>query len=254
MLEIEFKSLSEYLDGVSEIVRAFGCHQSDLWFRGIKDENMQLVPGVIWRNINSTREESLISEFLTYCNSYSNNIPDNKFELYSLMQHYGLPTRLLDWSLSPLISLFFSLEQENNSATRVVWVIHPNVLNEKSIDFKGVVAPNNFRDTMINSYLPKYLRNGNELSPDPPVAISLPLNNQRVKSQKGMFTLHGFSKKPLDKFYEEYEIPQIAKLKLKSENLRNKILDDIYCAGIKEDDVYQDLNSLSKRIMREFGI
>jgi hypothetical protein len=254
MKNYEFSSLSEYLKIVASLSRQFNCHHSDIWYRGLKDDALALVPGIIWRKVSEQREESLVAEFMTYFSNYTDKRPATAFDYYTLMQHYGLPTRLLDWSLSPLVSLFFALEENNDGKRRAVWAIRPHPMNGKAVDFNGVMAPNSFKNSHINNYLPKYLRDNQNLVPTAPVAVSVPFMNQRVTSQKGAFTIHGFSEEPINEFYERNELLDIAKLCLKSEDCRGEILNDLYSAGIKEDDIYQDLNSLSIRIMREFNI
>lgn len=255
MMEFEFSTLSEYLGLVAEIPSMFNCHSSDLWYRGIKDENLKLIPGIIWRNISTEREESIIAEFLRYASNYSTIRPKSAFEQYVLMQHYGLPTRLLDWSLSPLISLYFALEKEiENSSQRIVWVIDPREINNKSIGFNAIISPNQFKLSMVENYLPKYLRSSTVGIPNTPVAIELPLMNQRVTAQKGVFTMHGYNTESIDEYYNKHKLNHIAKLKIRSESNRKKLLQDLYSIGFKEDDIYQDLNSLSSRIIREYDI
>lgn len=249
----EFSSLAEYLNIVLSVNKTFACHHSDMFFRGVKDDTYPLVPGVIRRGIDEGREMGLVADFMTTFRNYTNQRPKTAFDCYALMQHYGLPTRLLDWSSSPLVALFFSLEQTNNAKTRAVWAITPSGMNEKSIRYDGIVVPNEFTSTALDNYLPSYLRDNNSVPTDP-IGVSLAFTNQRVTSQKGTFTLHGFNAEPIDKYYERNGLPQIAKLILKSEEFRHAILNELHAIGMKEDDVYQDLNSLTTRIIREHGV
>lgn len=59
-------------------------------------------------------------------------IRDDRASWLTLMQHYGLPTRLLDWSESPLVALYFALSSDEDAKTdAAVWVLNPMRLNKK---------------------------------------------------------------------------------------------------------------------------
>ncbi|MCI0339819.1 MAG: FRG domain-containing protein [Planctomycetales bacterium] len=58
----------------------------------------------------------------------------------SLMQHYRLPTLLLDWSTSPLIAAFFVLEDQHLAEDGLVWRLSPDVLNQHIANLPGILA------------------------------------------------------------------------------------------------------------------
>jgi hypothetical protein len=56
--------------------------------------------------------------------------PDDRLEWLALMQHWGVPTRLLDFTTSPYIALFFALNEfvanghHDPDALAAVWAVH----------------------------------------------------------------------------------------------------------------------------------
>ena len=57
--------------------------------------------------------------------SFSTSLPavDDDFQWLALMQHYGAPTRLLDFTWSPYVAAFFALERTLGDG--VVWAMNP---------------------------------------------------------------------------------------------------------------------------------
>jgi hypothetical protein len=89
-------------------------------------------------------EVSLIRYFMAQAESRSVRCPPHSDRLGWLMlaRHYGLSTRLLDWTMSPLVGLYFATEEDKNNpqADGCLWALHPGRMNERMVGMGHLLA------------------------------------------------------------------------------------------------------------------
>jgi len=217
------------------------------WFRGqgCGDDRWPLVPKLYRPEFQKLDEDDFRKEFQLRAWPYLLGTawePNSKWEWYFLMQHHGLPTRLLDWTESALVALYFALNDQEKKANPAVWAFNPWELNRK-LARKGdeILNP---REKKIQRYLPEpYSR---QALPKHPIAIQPPLKSNRIAAQQGTFTLHGSSFKALD----HYRLlkPHCVKIEI----LRSKVplmKEQLLVAGIAETTVFPELTGLCRELL-----
>lgn len=116
-------SLAEFVDLVCKIkapLRKDGLRFNEIpLFRGHADNSYQLIPAIA-RPIESFSSDSLIHEERNLIEMAKFKLPDvfredmQPLELLALLQHYGVPTRLLDVTENALVALYFACCSKNN--------------------------------------------------------------------------------------------------------------------------------------------
>lgn len=255
MHQITISTISDFIKYIDSLPTL-----PDLWFRGVPNTKHFPVPGIIRFN-GMDDEGSLEHDFMISYKSYVNDDNFQPWELYALMQHHGLPTRLLDWSESPLVALFFALTSEPTSKSyRAVWVLNPYALNKKTLGVEKLYCPAVMRmdkfevdgnEININSYLPPYLKGtGLEDLPELPFAINTTQHIRRVSSQKGCFTVHGSKNDGIHTYLDDPDNFQMIRIDVTSKAAREKMIETLASLGIDEEFIYQDLDALCRKIKR----
>lgn len=98
------------------------------WFRGHADRNWKLAPGVYRPNFGTIstederlkREQHLFQDFRVLSAGVRKG-RESDAELYFLQQHYGMPTRLLDWTTNPLAAVFFAVSDEKATGDGTIY-------------------------------------------------------------------------------------------------------------------------------------
>lgn len=233
------KILNNFCELISIIVEKTSKDSTgELWFRGQKNASWGLLPGAFRKDPEI--EGQRLNRFKMYAPALSAEVPDlNDYRKWlPLMQHFGVPTRLLDWSISPLIALFFAVNyNDGNDAALFMfepakWVeIHYNVNYLYPIE----CSKNKFINSLIkNAFLSKktdYI----------PVPLYSSSNFQRSFIQQSVFTIHD-SLYSME-YYDKDDL--ITKFVISKDKIPefNNILKGL---GISEVAIFSDLDTLGK--------
>lgn len=133
-------------------------------------QNLSVAGGTLEDNFNIYENMSIqrfFNEALPYLPPLQRSYSNDRI----LAQHFGVPTRLLDWSRDPLVALFFAVEHNQTSTDAAIFMVLPEA-QHKPEDVRSLGAHNVMEMT--------------------PAAI-----DRRIPAQKSVFTFHPYG--PADK-------------------------------------------------------
>ena len=224
MILTKVMDLSELLESISREIRTISEDgETQIWFRGHENVNYLLIPSLyrmkdkkkyFYTGAKSRREilESLLDLFKVKAYNAPELIDktlNDDVRVIAAMQHYTVPTNLLDWTTSVFVAIYFALMSEINEQKSkdeedaVIYILNPirmnvvrnriyksNVLNVKN--FKQIQYPIpaiTSSKTLFEGYLPT-----SEINQDDsilPIAGYVPYDNSRIRAQLGTFTIFG---------------------------------------------------------------
>jgi hypothetical protein len=231
------------------------------WFRGVTSSDFHLVPK-LYRSAAGREKYSDVETRAEFNRRALPLVverpPRNDWEWYFLMQHYGAPTRLLDWTDSALVALYFAIASypanpKPDTPRPAVWALNPWRLNEKAgIRFTGPVMSDWGE---ASPYLgPAYGRSVR--LPEHPIALDPTFIAQRMLVQHSHFTLHGSDPRGIDDMQQDLGLENaLLKLVIRRQDESVKILRQrVALMGISETTVFPDLTGLGKELIHEYDL
>jgi hypothetical protein len=231
---------------LSREVQALPSPEQKWLFRGQADACWKLHPSV-HRGYSTQQERYLTNEFRVRARSRYFSCPtSNDYPGWlALMQHYGLPTRLLDWSYSPLIAAFFSVHPDyvpalsNRDRDACIWALEGSRLNQ-SQGFEPLIFP---LDAM--SYEPLIAPAFKSREEPDTVGVAMALeHDSRIQLQQGAFTIHS-SRIPIDDI--EGADRWLRRFIIKGEDI-HAFFRELTLLGIRKYTLFPDLAALTSEL------
>jgi hypothetical protein len=237
------RTLSELIEAGLKITGEFG---HTLWWRGHGTARWSLVASVFRHGKERSWEVYLTNQFRNGAGSRHPSCPafEDIASWLALMQHYRLPTRLLDWTESLLTAAFFAtegVEPPGEDAHAVVWSLSAEIMNRVLHD--DVVYGINHK--AVQPFLaPSFSEK--EADMQGAMAVSPAQSDIRLLTQQAGFTVHGDGQ-PLDEIEGAEQF--LCRILIPVDACPG-IAEELAAVGIRRSTLFPDLENLARELSR----
>jgi FRG domain len=261
--EVEVRSLGELIDRVTprDPDPATGRRRDAGVYRGSGDARWPMLTsldrlgGVHPPHTKRGLEEHILRNFIRYSRAHLPQPPANEWELLVTAQHHGLPTRLLDWSYSPLVALHFATRHVERGCDCAIW----------RLDWQRVHRCFGFPElALLIEDLEDLFGKGGRFNPwalfsgdfrDRSFACLLepPSLDARIVTQSAAFTLCSDTSQPFERFLEQHGLADaLTKLVVPAAESA-RLRDQLDLVGIDERRLFPDLDGLAAQLRRYYS-
>lgn len=231
-------------------------------YRGLPDSTFSLVTSLqrVCKQKQKELETDILDNFAKYAELVDSSISRSIWRKMILGQHHGLPTRLLDWSKSPLIALNFAMTEGNmddlDKRDCVVWRIDVNKLHQHLPEKYSKVCreknQNLFTVDMISEVCDSLSQYDEDMGSTGMLILEPPSMDSRMMNQYSFFSVMPSSAARAEDVLEQYE--DAAVRYVINKNIRWEIRDFLDQSNVNERIVYPGLDGIAQWVSRQFYV
>lgn len=235
----------KYADILTAALVANESHSLPCWYRGQAANEWKLQPHIFRENAPTADESKMLGFFMQEAPAQYDRCPSesDQFGWLSLMCHYGLPTRLLDWTKSILVAAFFATDEQNlkeKDSDGAVWALSPTHLIAATASDTRIPGP----DSELIYDLVSSAFEGGE-SPMTAMPVIPRKMDLRMVLQQSRFTIHGSA----EPFEDSFEAKYLLRFTIPS-GAKTRIQQELRLLGITRNTLFPDLASLAEETLK----